>query len=342
MPSPNKVVVIAAAGSRKTEHVVVEALKVSEGRVLIATYTDYNKRQILERIKMKVGVVPDNIEVVGWFSFLLSHGARPYQSFITGEAGYMTGFNFVGEHAPYVTKSSLEYFFDDSRNIYRNGVSDFVCMVDDATQGLTMRRLESIYSHIFIDEIQDLVGFDLDLLDKLLDTSINIALVGDPRQHTFETSTVSRNRKYKKVGQLDWFEERREKCSMETRVENYRCNQAICDFADSIFPDLPKSISKNEEVTGHDGVFAVKESAVLQYIDKYSPQVLRYNMVRDTMGLPAMNIGVSKGGTFDRVLIFPTKAMAAFFEDGDATKLTARESLYVAVTRARYSVAFVA
>jgi DNA helicase II / ATP-dependent DNA helicase PcrA len=59
------------------------------------------------------------------------------------------------------------------------------------------------------------------------------------------------------------------------------------------------------------------------------------------MGLPAMNIGVSKGSTFDRVLIFPTKPMLKYIKSKDLAALPAPERLYVAVTRARYSVAFV-
>ena len=54
-----------------------------------------------------------------------------------------------------------------------------------------------------------------------------------------------------------------------------------------------------------------------------------------------MNIGVSKGSTFDRVLIFPTKPMLQYIKSGNPDVLAAREHLYVAVTRARHSVAFV-
>jgi ATP-dependent DNA helicase UvrD/PcrA len=53
-----------------------------------------------------------------------------------------------------------------------------------------------------------------------------------------------------------------------------------------------------------------------------------------------MNIGVSKGSTFDRVLIFPTNPIRQYLITKDHTRLKARERLYVAVTRARHSVAF--
>jgi len=54
-----------------------------------------------------------------------------------------------------------------------------------------------------------------------------------------------------------------------------------------------------------------------------------------------MNIGVSKGSTFDRVLIFTTKPMRTYLTTRDTSKLKAPESLYVAVTRARHSATFV-
>lgn len=78
------------------------------------------------------------------------------------------------------------------------------------------------------------------------------------------------------------------------------------------------------------------------YIEKYnSVTVLRHDKNVDTKGLPAMNIGIAKGRTFDRVMIFPTQPMLKYLEDKDETKLKAPERLYVAVTRARFSVAFV-
>lgn len=79
----------------------------------------------------------------------------------------------------------------------------------------------------------------------------------------------------------------------------------------------------------------------LEYADKYRPQVLRHDKRANTQGLPAINIGVSKGSTYDRVLIFPTKPMLQYLETKDPSVLKKPEALYVAITRARHSVAFV-
>jgi DNA helicase IV len=57
--------------------------------------------------------------------------------------------------------------------------------------------------------------------------------------------------------------------------------------------------------------------------------------------LPFRNFGKVKGLTFDRVLIYPTSTITRFLTSG--TQLAPRTAcgLYVAVTRAKHSVAFV-
>src|SRR5690606_9696945 len=98
---------------------------------------------------------------------------------------------------------------------------------------------EKIYTHILVDEVQDLVGYDLDVLDMLLASAVRLTLVGDPRQHTLSTNNGPRNKKYRGPGIKDWFAERASACELQTRDVSYRCNQTICDFADSIYPDMP-------------------------------------------------------------------------------------------------------
>jgi len=55
-----------------------------------------------------------------------------------------------------------------------------------------------------------------------------------------------------------------------------------------------------------------------------------------------MNFGESKGLSFDRVLIYPTKDMAEWVKDNNSElKSEARAKLYVGVTRARRSAAII-
>ena len=88
----------------------------------------------------------------------------------------------------------------------RDGVSDFVWHLGGRTEGAVVGRLERIYQHVFIDEVQDLVGWDLDVLELLLRSSMSVTLVGDPRQQIIETNLGSKNKAYHGVDLLKWFE----------------------------------------------------------------------------------------------------------------------------------------
>lgn len=340
--APSNTAILAAAGSRKTEYIVDSALAVTDGRVLITTYTNENQRQIVQRIEQKVGTMPPHITVIGWFSFLIAHCAKPYQQARVGEPLLINGLNFKGSRNRFARKSENRYFLDSNNDLYRDGVSDFVVTLNGDTNGAVVRRLENIYAHILVDEVQDLVGYDLDVLDMLLASTVRLTLVGDPRQHTLSTNIGPRNKKYRGSGIKDWFAERSGACGLQTRDVSYRCNQTICDFADAIYPEMPKTRSYEVGETGHDGIFYISPKRVAEYLDEFRDvTVLRDSKRADTLGLPAMNIGVSKGSTFDRVMIFPTKPMVEYLMKRDPSKLRAPERLYVAVTRAKFSVAFV-
>lgn len=342
MPSPSNRAIVAAAGSGKTATIIEEALGVTSGRVLIVTFTNENQRQIISRIERQAGGhVPAHITVMGWFSFLINEAIRPYQSFVTGEAGRIRDLNFIGRRHERAKRANLNYYLDKHNDLFRDGVADLACCVNSASEGRCIRRLEAIYSHIYVDEFQDLVGYDLDFIDLLLASSISVTLVGDPRQHTFSTNLSPRNKKYRGAGFVDWLVERDKVCVLEVRCESQRCNQELCDFADTLFPHLPATVALNTEDVPHRGVFVIARGTVAEYVDKWKPVVLRESKRHDTCGLPAMNIGVAKGSTFDRVLIFSSKPMLQYVKSRDLSKLKTNDRLYVAVTRARYSATFV-
>lgn len=57
---------------------------------------------------------------------------------------------------------------------------------------------------------------------------------------------------------------------------------------------------------------------------------------------PAINFGDAKGLTFERVLIYPTKPILAWLKDCNSKlEPKSRAKLYVAITRAMHSAAFV-
>ena len=73
----------------------------------------------------------------------------------------------------------------------------------------------------------------------------------------------------------------------------------------------------------------------------YRPAVLRYDRNANTYGYPAQNFGNAKGLEFDRVLVIPHGPIKKYLEKGDVEDVKkSLEKFYVAVTRAKHSVAF--
>lgn len=342
-------VIIAVAGSGKTTSLVRQAIESDEKRILFLTYTNENLNNIRKAFLREIGHVPANVEIVSWFTFLLRDGVRPYHnsvsngsravsiSFIQGSRNALPGLRFVRE------ANTERYYFDSGRKAYTDTLSKFVCKCNEATGGLVINRLEQIYSSIYIDEIQDLAGWDLELLKLLFHSQIGIKVVGDPRQVTYSTNHAAKNNQYKNEKIVDFFLELQEGgvCEVQTQEICLRCNQVICDLANKIFPDFPLATSTNEMNERDDGIVMIKADQVPAYVEQFNPTILRYKKNSNTLGYPAINYGASKGSTFDRVLIFPTEGIERFLTSGDINDVGDKAKFYVAVTRARHSVAFV-
>lgn len=74
----DKRVVFAVAGSGKTS-LIISSLSL-EQRALILTYTEANQSNLRRKIIERFGCVPDNIKVMGYFSFLYQFCYLPFLS----------------------------------------------------------------------------------------------------------------------------------------------------------------------------------------------------------------------------------------------------------------------
>ena len=92
------------------------------------------------------------------------------------------------------------------------------------------------------------------------------------------------------------------------------------------------------------GIFYVRKNQVNTYIEKYNPQVLVWDKRNKLSKIyKTLNLGESKGLTFERVLISPTKEIVDYLKNGNFKKesIVIKNKLYVGITRAKYSVAFI-
>jgi DNA helicase II / ATP-dependent DNA helicase PcrA len=340
-----KRVTLAVAGSRKTQSIVEHCSTLpKDRRVVILTYTQKNQQELEERLSHYAGDYL-NVEVLGWFTFLLRHFAKPFLPFKFGGERVL-GFNFDGR--PFRMAKGKARFLDSGGALYRLELGRLASELIGDSCGALMRRLEGIYDEILIDEVQDLSAHDWDIIDALLTSKLDIWMVGDVRQSVLATNDrSSKNRQYAYADAIKWFRSR-EKRGLVTIDESsvtWRCHPQIAKFSDSIFDPswaFPSTKSMNETNTGHDGVFLLRAEHVDAYMAAFKPQSLRHAVSSaKTLQLDFMNFRVVKGATFHRVLIAPTSNISEFIRRGTCMEPLAASIFYVAVTRAEQSVAIV-
>lgn len=341
-------VTLAVAGSRKTQSIVDACAGGTPGvRRLALTFTQAGQAELEGRFQ-KACAPGTSPEVMGWFTFLLRHCIRPYLPLHFPEQR-LRGLNFEGEPAAGRSAKGAARFFDATGRAYRLHLSKLAYDVSVASRGAVVDRLSNIYDEIYIDEVQDLTGCDLRIVEQLMKASgIDVHMVGDVRQSVFDTNSRDPNLKqFRGVKMLDWFELHRASGLLDVHhsQETWRANQTIADFSDTLFSAkfrFEPTVSKQTEITGHDGVFAITETDAAAYISQFNPQALRESIaIARGVELPFHNFGKVKGLTFDRVVIYPGNTITAFLTKGTELKPKTACGLYVAVTRAKYSVAFV-
>lgn len=338
-------VIIACAGSGKTTRLITEALSDRNRRIAIVTYTNNNRREIGKRFAELNSGVPKHVDVITWFTFLLREFARPYQKSKYSEKRIESLLYVNQQSARYVEEADTRrHYFAKGELIYSDKIAKFIIKCETSSSKAVTSRLGQIYTDVFIDEFQDLAGWDLEVIKMLLQSSIRVTLVGDPRQHIYSTNPSSKNKQYlgiKVVKLVDKWENDG-LCAIEYLNSTYRCSESICQLSNELWPGMAAMTSLRNDRTDHDGVFIVEQKMVKEYIGRFEPQLLRYDKRTRTFGYEALNFGMAKGLQFERVLIVPNGPIKKYLRTGVLSHVEkSRAKLHVAITRARHSVAFV-
>jgi DNA helicase II / ATP-dependent DNA helicase PcrA len=337
---------LAVAGGRKTQGIVDDCAEADAAdRILVLTYTVANQEELSARLARHRPLAAA-VDVQGWFSFLLSHWVRPYLPWLF-PGRVLQGLNFEGDAGQYATGQTR--FLDDKGRAYKRHLARLATQVEAASDGAVLDRLSRIYDRIWIDEVQDLNGYDLVVLERLMESRIELEMVGDVRQAILQTNVRDpKYQQYKGVEIKRWFDlhAKEGRLKIEHHSTTWRCNSAIATFADRIFDaswDFTPTTSRNETTTGHDGLFAVAPEHAEAYVQMFRPLCLRYSAASGRgLDLPLTNIAMAKGLENDRLLLVLTNTMKEFICSGKALAAGTACSLYVAVTRARASVALLA
>jgi DNA helicase-2/ATP-dependent DNA helicase PcrA len=351
-------VIVAAAGAGKTTYLVKRALDLAGAgkRVLITTFTEACCQELKDKFFSMNGSIPGNVVIRGWFSFLIECGVKPYQGnlfefdcngmiLVNGKSG-LRFYGKNGQPIYWGEKDFDRYFFTSAREIYSDKLALLMLRCNEASSDQVFNRISRCFDAIFVDEVQDLAGYDLEILDELFKLDSDILLVGDPRQGTYSTSNTRKNKKFAKAQIVEYFDIQRKDLSIDdsTLMVNHRCTKELVDLSNLLYPEFPPASSGNFESTSHDGIFAVSRKDITRYLSEHENITQLRERITTSVdeNYPALNFGKSKGLTFKRALIYPSGPMVQWLKNHDANiSRSARSKLYVALTRARFSVGIV-
>jgi superfamily I DNA/RNA helicase len=363
MMGPNKLVT-AAAGSGKTTYIVRQALAVEKQRVLITTYTESNEVEIRRKFFEINGSVPGNVLIQTWFSLLIEHGIKPFQGMLfdwdvagmllVSQRSGFRGRDRQGRPMYWGEEDFRRCYFDRRNRVYSDKLSRLMIRCNEASDGAVIERLSRIYPFIFVDEVQDLAGHDLDILVALFQSPANVVMVGDPRQVTYVTHLEARYKKYRDGGIADFIRAelpRKVACDIDltSLMTSHRNSSAICELSSKLYPKLASSTACKcpdcrQPAPIDAGLFIVRRKDLPRYLETRRPVQLRWSSTVEiaSSDLPALTFGRSKGLGFDHVIIYPTKEMMDWLKDAQSPlKAETRAKLYVGLTRARHAVAVV-
>jgi DNA helicase II / ATP-dependent DNA helicase PcrA len=327
-----KEVVFAVAGSGKTTR-IVEELGAGQ-RCLVVTYTDENADTLKRKITAKYGRVPPGVKVMTYFAFLHSFCFRPLIGLTLPNRGL--GFSELPKVDQF-KQTDARFFLDTGQRLYHGRLAKFILV-----RGLmdeVLERVDEFFDMICIDEVQDFGGNDFNFMLKLAGAKADLLLVGDFRQHTYDTSRdhgVNNNLHAKFGAYAQRFRDAGIEVDTESLSLSRRCSPAVCEFISERL-GIPIRSSTNRVAT----VVEVRSQDEADVLWRRNDIVKLFYREHAAYGCASQNWGASKGDDHhDEVCVVLNPKTLKAHKDGKLHALSplTLNRLYVALSRSRGNV----
>lgn len=365
----NNKVVFAAAGNGKTYSICKQAKDIVEnqnGCVLLISYTNEGIRSLEQEYrKQNDGILHEKVIIKSWYSFVLSEFIKPYQCLLNLKEkvykkerdfevpeNYVSSIAFYSDDPPrWFGQRHIQYYINSAGDVYPDRTSELACLCNLHSKGKAISRIENIYTSIFIDELQDYAGWDLELIKLLFESKVSITCVEDYKQATYRTNNSLKYKAYRdeKIRNFFYSLEQQGDCTVTYDNTTRRFNQEICNYINTIYNDVESAVEENAERDSDDeteniGVYIIDSKNLIEYCNYYNPIILRYNKTSNIEfkhDCALLNYGAAKGATYDRTVIIPVKTVLPFItKQAPITSNQTRSKFYVACTRAKHSLVF--
>lgn len=325
----DKELILAVAGSGKTS-LIVDKLDLIE-KYLVITYTINNTANLRYSIIEKFGYFPENIFLFSYFNFLYSFCFMPYLGYKLKPKGIY--WKIPPRFTNKIPLNNINRFMTNEKLLYHNRIAKLI-EHNDLYEELN-HRLEKYFDYLYIDEVQDFAGHDFNLLKNIIKSDLNVLLVGDFYQHTFDTSRDG-NTNAKIHVDYESYKKIFEDCGLKTNIEHldksYRCSSEVCKFISS---QLGIVIESNKEENSK--VVFIEEKTKIE--DIFRDKKIRKLFYQESNKYPcfARNWGDSKGESYDDICVVLNQTASKLFKKGKLYELppVSRNKLYVACSRTK-------
>lgn len=238
----------------------------------------------------------------------------------------------------YAKQGELQCYLNDKKEFYSNRLAWFLekrCIKE------IRARLERYFNWIMFDEVQDIDGRDFNFLIKLCESNNNYLMVGDYFQHTFATShdgNVNKNLYHDNMQKyINKFSKKGINANTSILSGSYRCSPKICDFIKNKLKINIASKNNNNEycwsfIDSYDKIKEINED--VKIVKLHYKNSSKY-------GIYHYNWGDVKGiDSYSNVCVVLYKGAFEKFKNNTLhlLKTTAKNRLYVALTRAKENV----
>lgn len=327
-----KEVVFAVAGSGKTTRIVEE---LGNGRrCLVFTYTDENALTLRRKIIAKYGGIPPSVKVMTYFTFLHSFCFRPLIGLKMPNRGL--GFSDLPKIDRF-KQTDDRYFLDHTRRLYHSRLAKL--LIERGLIGEVVERIDQFFDLVCVDEVQDFGGNDFNFLLQLAVIQADLLLVGDFRQHTYDTSrdhgvNGSLHADFKTYTKR--FTNAGIKVDTESLSLSRRCSSAVCEF---ISERLGIPIKTTSDRTA--SVIEVQSQEEADSLWRRNDIVKLFYQEHAAYGCASQNWGASKGDDHhDEVCVVLNPNTLEAYKAGKLSALPplTLNKLYVALSRSRGNV----
>lgn len=325
----DKTIVLAVAGSGKTSF-IIDNLNL-EKRFLLITYTINNTRNLKRGIIKKFGYFPENIDLFSYYTFLYSFCFKPFLAYKIKPRGIF--WEVPPQWTNRIRRNDIRFYITSNRKLYHNRIAkllELYGVLDDIKE-----RMEKYFDCFFIDETQDFAGHDFNLLREIVKANLEIILVGDFYQHTFDTSRDGNTNKnlhtdYKKY--IKHFEDIGVKPNREYLNKSWRCSPTVCNY---ITENLGIDIHSHSEVETTVKFISNEDEADMIFKDNNIVKLFyRENYKYECF---SRNWGDCKGeNCYKDVCVVLNKTSMKYYNQNNLTALkpVTKNKLYVAISRA--------